>query len=473
MSVTQLSLTDDTPVSSSGEPPLPSSEIEELRPLGPGDVVGAYRIVSEVGRGAMGVVFLAIDEQLQRKVALKVIHASLLSDRLRELFKNEARAMALVNDPHVLTIHAFGEHESVPYFVMEFVEGETLQEWLERTPLPDIDVALSILSDVSQGLAAIHAAGAIHRDIKPSNLLLDSALRARVADFGLAMALDQSSVREIAGTPAYMAPEIAFNGTSKSSPTVQTDVYSLACVAYELLTGRPPFQANNEAGVLVQHATMPVPPPSSIRPDLPAAFDRVLLDALEKKPENRTPNAELFRRCLLEARRESLEPVRILVAEDDDDFRDLLGLILLREFPGADVECVRNGAELLRCFDRKPASAILIDLQMPELDGFAVTRLLRERPTAANVPIIVLTAAGGPQEWARLSALGADRFMVKPVNLEDVVTLTRRAVRERASWLPDSRPNNRPESRPGSRQSAEHAPASVEASEQPTRQVVR
>ncbi|HET9934804.1 MAG TPA: response regulator, partial [Polyangiaceae bacterium] len=265
-------------------------------------------------------------------------------------------------------------------------------------------------------------------------------------------------------------PEIVFNGTSRSSPTVQSDVYSLACVAFELLTGRPPFQANNEVGVLVQHATAPVPRPSSIRPDLPIAFDRVLLDALEKKPENRTPSAELFRRCLLEARRESLEPVRILVAEDDDDFRDLLGLILLREFPGADVECVRNGAELLQCFDRKPASAILIDLQMPELDGFAVTRLLRERPNAANVPIIVLTAAGGPQEWARLSALGADRFMVKPVNLEDVVTLTRRAVRERASWLPDSRPGGRGDAR----SAASHpTPTPTDPSEQPTRQVVR
>jgi serine/threonine-protein kinase len=463
-SVTQLSLTDETPASRAE----PTSSVQPPRPLGPGDVVGAYRIVSEIGRGAMGVVFLAIDEQLERKVALKVIHANLLSDRLRELFKNEARAMALVNDSHVLTIHAFGEYESVPYFVMEFVEGETVQDWLERTPLPPIDVALNILSDVSKGIAAIHAAGAIHRDIKPSNLLLDSSLRARVADFGLAMpARDQSAVREVAGTPAYMAPEIAFNGTAASSPTIQSDVYSLACVAYELLTGHPPFAANNEVGVLVQHATMPVPRPSSLRPDLPAAFDSVLLKALEKKPEDRTPSAELFRRCLLEARRESLEPVRILVAEDDDDFRDLLGLILRREFPGADVECVRNGAQLLECFDNKPASAILIDLQMPELDGFSVTKMLRARPNAANVPIIVLTAAGGPQEWARLSALGADRFMVKPVNLEDVVTLTRRAVRERSSWVPDSKPPRPPEAQ------HEQTQVSLDAAEQPTRPMMR
>ena len=121
----------------------------------------------------------------------------------------------------------------------------------------------------------------------------------------------------------------------------------------------------------------------------------------------------------------------------------------------------RNGAQLLECFDRKPASAILIDLQMPELDGFSVTRQLRARPNAASVPIIVLTAAGGPQEWARLSALGADRFMVKPVNLEDVVTLTRRAIRERSSWVPDSKPPRPP------------AAPTLDAAEQPTRPMMR
>jgi len=131
--------------------------------------------------------------------------------------------------------------------------------------------------------------------------------------------------------------------------------------------------------------------------------------------------------------------VRILVAEDDPDFRDLLALKLSMEFPDADIVCVGNGGDLVAAFDEKTASVVMIDLQMPVLDGVAVTALLRSRPDAQHVPIIVMTASGGPQEWKLLSSLGADRFLVKPVNLDDVVTTLRSAVRERSSTPPPVR----------------------------------
>jgi len=130
--------------------------------------------------------------------------------------------------------------------------------------------------------------------------------------------------------------------------------------------------------------------------------------------------------------------VRILVAEDDRDFRDLLALKLGIEFPDADIVCVDNGRDLVDAFMEKPASVVMIDLQMPVLDGVAVTAMLRSRPDAQNVPIIVMTASGGPQEWKLLSSLGADRFLVKPVNLNDVVSSLRGAVRERASNPPSA-----------------------------------
>jgi DNA-binding response OmpR family regulator len=161
-------------------------------------------------------------------------------------------------------------------------------------------------------------------------------------------------------------------------------------------------------------------------------LDDVLLAALAKDPEQRTSGVELFRRALIEARHDSMEPVRILVAENDDDFRELLELVLRSEFPGADVECVSDGRSAIEAFDRQPASVVVLDLHMPHFDGMDVTAMLRARASADLVPIIVVTASGGPKEWRLLTELGADRFLVKPVNLEDLVRTIRGAARERS-----------------------------------------
>ena len=404
-----------------------------------GDVVGGvYRILGELGRGAMGVVLLGFDLQLHRKVAIKFVSSATFDEDLRHGFVREARAMALVSHPNVLAIHSYGEHGQVPYFVMELVEGQTVEGWLARSDRStNLDEALAILNDVCEGVSSIHAAGTVHCDLKPSNVLLDSRLRVRVADLGLAAPyMDGGVTKVIAGTPEYMAPELSFGGDMPASPA--SDVYALGCMAYELLTGTLPFDAPSSLAIMVKHATEQPERPSRRRPGLPVAFDEVLLNALKKDPQERTASADLFRRSLKEARAASVEPVRILVAEDDADFRDLLALKLGMEFPDADIACVDNGRALVDAFLEKPASVVMIDLQMPVLDGVAVTALLRSRPEAKSVPIIVLTASGGPQEWKLLSSLGADRFLVKPVNLDDVVTTLRNAVRERSSNPPSA-----------------------------------
>ena len=402
-----------------------------------GDVVGGvYRILGELGRGAMGVVLVAFDLQLHRKVAIRFVNAASFDEDLRHRFVQEARAMALVSHPNVLAIHAFGEHGTMPYFVMELVDGQTVEGWLARSDRStNLDEALAILNDVCEGVSAIHAAGTVHCDLKPSNVLLDNRLRVRVADMGLAAPYMAGGVTKvIAGTPEYMAPELTFDSEQPASPS--SDVYALGCMAYELLTGSLPFDAPSSLAIMVKHATEKPEAPSHRRPGLPGAFDNVILTALAKRPQDRPASADLFRRSLKEARSASVEPVRILVAEDDPDFRDLLALKLGMEFPDADILCVDNGRALVDAFLDKPASVVMIDLQMPVLDGVAVTALLRARPEAKNVPIIVMTASGGPQEWKLLSSLGADRFLVKPVNLDDVVTTLRNAVRERASNPP-------------------------------------
>ena len=407
-----------------------------------GDVIGdTYRVLGELGRGAMGVVLLAEDQQLKRKVAIKLIRPELLGPGFRERFMEEARGMARVNHPNVVYIYAFGTHESVPYFVMELVEGQTMEDWLADRAHPiDLDLALRILNDVCNGVSAIHAAGTVHRDIKPSNILIDAELRVRITDFGVSTACreDETTRGEIVGTPAYMAPEVALAAAVSGPASQRADVYSLACVAYELITGRLPFELDGELAMMVYHATEPVPLPSSIRPELPRAFDNVLLQALAKKPEERTASVEQFRRALLEARRDSLEPVRILVAEDDDDFRELLEIKLRIEFPNAHIEGAADGRAALAALDHGTPSVAILDLQMPYMDGISLTSVLRAREDCRAMPIIVLTASGGPKEWQRLSSMGVDRFMVKPINLDDVVTVIRNAIRERSSSVPPS-----------------------------------
>ena len=424
---------------------LPVSDVRVARqpglvPRAGEHIADNYQIIGQLGGGGMGVVLAALDRQLGRKVAIKLIHAELRSVEFRARFTSEARAMAQVSHPNVVTIHAFGEHDDAPFMVMELVEGETLEAWLAAQPdEPDVDEVLRILNQVCLGVSAIHEAGTLHRDLKPSNILLDKQLRARVSDLGLAIPFKAGvGNKEAVGTPGYIAPEIHFDIAADGGASPQSDLYSLACIAFELLTGHAPYDADDDLVLAVLHGTAALPVASERRKNLAQAFDRVLQQALAKDPKERTPSVELFRRALLEARNDSLEPVRILVAEDDRDFRELLEIALTDEFPGADIECVADGRQAVEAFDRKPASVVVLDLQMPEIDGMGVTALLRSRPNAQQVPIIVVSASGGPKEWNLLSSLGADRFLVKPVPLDDLISAIRRATRARSSGTPSA-----------------------------------
>jgi len=444
--------------SGEGPPNARAGFVETVGPT-PGTTIGdVYRIERPLGEGAMGIVYLARDVVLERDVALKVIRRDLLDGpELRARFLAEARAMARVNHPHVLQIHAFGELEGQPYFVMELALGQTVEEWLAsfrpsqvatigQLGVPDLDLALRILAETCDGVEAIHAAHTVHRDLKPSNLLLDAASRVRVADLGLANVLrgQPDGVREIVGTPAYMAPEIALQHDVAPELMHRADVYSLGCIAYELLTGRQPFLAPSSLAVMLKQTTEDPDRPSMLRPDLPPEMDAVILRALAKDPAARTPSADAFKRDLQAARDRTSEPVRILVAEDDADFRGALEIMLAREFPYAMIECVSDGKAAIEAFDQRRHSVAIIDLCMPVMNGMELTGLLRARDEAALTPIIVLTASGGPFEWKRLSQMGADGFLVKPVDLRDVITLVRRAIADRARCTPTvSRPSYR------------------------------
>jgi serine/threonine-protein kinase len=400
---------------------------------GLGELVGgSYRVEAVIGGGAMGVVLRALDERLGRSVALKVIRPTLYGPGFCTLFQREARAMALVNHPNVVGIYAFGEHGEMPYFVMELVQGKSLDRFLHENERPlELDRALRLVDQACLGLSAIHEAATVHRDIKPGNLLIDHDERLRIGDLGLAASYrDERTLREVVGTPGYMAPEI-LRGEGDATP--MSDLYSLGCVAYELIVGRPPFEAKQDVTLTARHLIEPVRPPTKVRPGLPAGFDDVLLQALAKKPHERSASVEHFRRELKAARRRAFEPSRILVVEDDPDQREVLQQALEVEFAGSEIECVPDGAAALEAFERNPAAVVISDLQMPAVDGASLTQRLRLRPDAKTVPIILLTASGGAEEWRQLASLGADRFVVKPAHVGDLANTIRRALRERAA----------------------------------------
>ncbi|MGZ5498828.1 MAG: serine/threonine-protein kinase, partial [Candidatus Aminicenantales bacterium] len=209
-------------------------------------VAGKYRLLGEIGRGGMGIVYEADDLKLRRTVALKFLPAELTDEaEARERFVHEAQAASVLDNPHICTIHEIGEGEDGRMFIaMALCNGESLRAKIKRGPLAPVE-ALSIAAQVADGLAAAHASGIIHRDIKPANVLLTKDGTARIADFGLAKITGEARLTRAGravGTVAYMSPE-QLRGEDVD---VRTDVWSLGVVLYEMLTGALPFHGTNE-----------------------------------------------------------------------------------------------------------------------------------------------------------------------------------------------------------------------------------
>ena len=242
----------------------------------------------------MGEVFRATDEQLGREVAVKLMLPSDRDPQAAERFQREARSAAMLNDPHLVAVYDFGQHEDQFFLVMELVEGRTVSDELtERGALPK-DRATNIVEQAAAGLAAAHRQDVVHRDVKPSNLLLTPDGTVKVADFGIAhLAGDGSTTLtapgQIIGSTNYLAPERAQGRRAGKA----SDVYSLGCVLYQLVTGQPPFTAEHPTAILYQHVDTPPTPPSATRPELSGSFETVLLRMLAKDPDDRPTAAEI------------------------------------------------------------------------------------------------------------------------------------------------------------------------------------
>jgi eukaryotic-like serine/threonine-protein kinase len=260
-----------------------------------------YRLERELGRGGMGVVFLATDTTLDRRVAIKVVHPELAAhEPITRRFLSEARTIARLRHPSVVAVHAAGSANGLLYYVMDEVAGESLRQKLTREgPLP-IEETARIVSDLAAALDAAGRAGVVHRDVKPENVLLEqSSGRALLADFGIARAVavdpsGSSTGQGIAvGTPVYMSPEQAAGEEIDN----RTDLYALGVVAYEMLAGHPPFQGPNRVVVSKHIAERPVPI-ERLRPETPPELAGAIMRALEKQPSDRWQTGEEFREAI-------------------------------------------------------------------------------------------------------------------------------------------------------------------------------
>jgi serine/threonine protein kinase len=263
----------------------------------------AYTIEGEVGRGGMGVVYRARDERLQRRVAIKVLPPELAFQRdIRERFTREAQTAARLSHPHIVPIHTVGEGLGLVYFVMGYVDGESVAARIRRRGQLPVEEARRIMKETADALGAAHALSVIHRDIKPDNILLEGTRgRVMVTDFGIAKALSSTSGPTLTGlgvaigTPAFMSPEQA---AGEREIDGRSDLYSLGIVAYQMLTGTLPFSAPSVAGILMKQITEAAPDLRTQRPDVPEDLALAIARCLEKDPENRWPTADALRRAL-------------------------------------------------------------------------------------------------------------------------------------------------------------------------------
>jgi len=259
-----------------------------------------YDLISEVGRGGMAAVYMARDLRYRdRKVAVKVLRpeyaASVMSS---ERFLQEIEITATLAHPAILPLLDSGDADGLPFYVMPFVEGETLKSRLDREGRQSLTDSLSVTRDVARALEYAHRRQIVHRDIKPENILIHEG-QATVADFGIALALDRSRERKTqeghsVGTPEFMSPEQFWDTANIDH---RSDLYSLGCVLYEMLAGEPPYRGSRDE-LATQHQTAPIPHIRTIRPDLPDDVDAAICRVLAKSPLDRFDSAPSFMAAL-------------------------------------------------------------------------------------------------------------------------------------------------------------------------------
>ncbi len=420
--------------------------------LEPTLVDGRYLVEAPLGKGTLGVVFKARDRDLDRDVALKLIATRAAEDPAAvNRLRREAAALAAIRNEHVVQVYSFGAHRSSYFFAMEYVRGLTLEELIsahvDHGAFVPVHRALTILLQIAEGLEAAHAVGLVHRDVKPDNVIIEEhSGRPVLVDFGIAhrAGADESA----AGTPSYMAPEQT--GLTKSTAIgPATDVYGFACTAFDLLANRPPF-LGVMVNVLTHQAHVDPPRLSSLRPEL-APLDLIFARALAKQAELRFPSAGALRvaleavaaRWLSEppgatSRETSDEPLvatdpaaaRVLIVDDDAAFLRFASCAaeLAARGEAVEVRTAASGAVALQSARIHAPDVVILDFDMPRLDGLATLSALRALPGGTRSQVLVVSARAGDDERWKFGVLGVGSFVEKPVALPVLVEAIAEAI---------------------------------------------
>ena len=400
---------------------------------------GRYQIESVLGRGQQGMVYLARDLGLGRLVAVKVLHpAHASTPEAAARLKREATALASVRSEHVAQVYSFGAHADTFFLAMEYVRGRNLDALVSdhaaRGEYVPTHRGVTILRQIAEGLASLHAAGIVHRDVKPSNVMIEQGTgRTVLLDLGLARWLVQPADARISfvGTPAYMAPEQIL-GDDAAQIAGHTDVYSLGCTAFELFTGAPPFSFDTIPETLAHQMWDEAPRLSSCRPEL-AFLDRVVERALTKDPNGRYRGcrqmiADLDEACARQldaeppsaAARPSSEPtLRLMVIDDDEVFSAFAVGACELALPGIRLEmvCASSGLEALQSAARSRPDVVVLDNDMPLLDGLETLSYLRAMQGGFNAQVMLVSSNLRQLPKWRFAAMGVTDFLEKPVEL--------------------------------------------------------
>ncbi|MDP3276317.1 MAG: protein kinase [Deltaproteobacteria bacterium] len=413
-------------------------------------VDGRYRIVKKLGAGGMGDVYVADDLALQRQVALKFLGHHLSGIEEQRLFRREAVALAALKSEHIARVYAFGFDRGRAFFAMEFVHGTSLAAAIgdehDARGLSAIR-AVSVVRQIADGLAAVHAAGLVHCDIKPSNIVIEQGSgRAVLVDFGIATtagsARDESGT--FVGTPAYMAPEQILHDRPL---TATCDVYALACTLFETLTGSTPYRADTIARLMAMHVGDPIPTLSDRNPAL-APLDALMKRALAKEPTDRFANGRSFATALETAHthfeKQPLKPaeesitsafVRILIVDDEATLATLARRAAESAFGAAETytDIAHSAEDALNRWASAP-DLVILDLHLPGMDGAELLAQLRERRRGARMRAMVWSADPSEQAVRRCRALGVERVLRKPVVFRSLVDEIRQLATS-AGWI--------------------------------------
>ena len=347
-------------------------------------VDGRYRVRARIARGGMATVYVATDLRLERRIALKVMHAHLSDDSsFQSRFIQEARSAARLADPHVVNVFDQGQDGELAYLVMEYLPGITLRELLREQKRLTVPQTITIMDAVLAGLSAAHRAGIVHRDVKPENVLLAEDGRIKIGDFGLARATTANTAtgQQLLGTIAYLAPELVTRGTADA----RSDIYALGIMLYEMLVGEQPYKGEQPMQIAFQHATESVPRPSVRNPAVPEQLDELVLWATEKSPDERPDDAQQMLERLREIERD-------------------LGIAPAVAAATAPQRSQADSAELTKIM---PSTMVLTDPTAPAPQAVDNATLLRRRSSRRRargallltLVLLLATVAGGAGWW--------------------------------------------------------------------------